>query len=385
MGTSGFSGLLAAARSGDDDAFRMLCRPVAPTLARYLRVMAPDRVDELAAATWSRVIPKLPRFRGDEAQWRLLVLKAARCRVRRARRRAVPRPAARAHTLAGEITRTALRLLAALPALEAESLLLRTAGGLSPNQAAEVTRQTPGGARAAAHRGLARAGVLAASPAIRRRIDDGLPAGEPIDWMASAGLPAPPVADAMLEQLFAGQAVSPGAPRRWHELAAIVTALRAPPTADELAGADAALEIMHRRRERGRQRVRPTIRFGSRVAMTLAAVSILLPGALTAAYAGVLPDWLQSVAHQWLDAPQRPGHGVPATPAHNFRSPSTRVVEPRDGRARGHAHRAAVSHGPKRTAPGRTKAPHPTVTPPGSTRTPPNPKKAPPGRGHAGR
>src|SRR5206468_5868618 len=136
------------------------------------------------------------------------------------------------------------------------------------------------------------------------------------------------------------------------------------------AAADATVAILGRQRVAG-TRAHPTIRFGSRVAVAVTAASLLLPGALTAAYAGVLPDWLQSVAHDWLDAPQRPGHGVPATPAHNVRSPTTRAVQPDNGRARGHAHRTSVPHGPKRTAPGRTKAPHPAVTPPGSTRTPP--------------
>src|SRR5438093_6966569 len=107
MITSGFWGLLAAARSGDDEAVRVLCRATHPHLVRYLHVVAADRVDELAVATWSHVIRELPRFRGDEAQWRVLVLSTARRRARRFGRGALGARAG-AHTLAEEVTQTAL-------------------------------------------------------------------------------------------------------------------------------------------------------------------------------------------------------------------------------------------------------------------------------------
>jgi RNA polymerase sigma-70 factor (ECF subfamily) len=39
-------------------------------LLRYLRVIAPDAAEDIAAKTWLQVVRGLPGFRGDESHWR---------------------------------------------------------------------------------------------------------------------------------------------------------------------------------------------------------------------------------------------------------------------------------------------------------------------------
>jgi RNA polymerase sigma-70 factor (ECF subfamily) len=372
MITSGFSGVLAAARSGDVDAFGELWRAANPSLVRYLRVVAPARADALVAPTWSNAVRELARFRGDEVRWRMLVLAAARRAARRPRsatahdpRRVAPETA----RLPDVVAQTALDVLAALPAPEGEVLVLRTACGLPVAETAEITRLSPAGVEATAHRALARAGVVVGSPELWRRVDRVASPTEPVDWVALAALPDPRVAETVFDHLLAGGSVPSGAPRRWHELADLVAALSAPPTAGELAGAEAALVVFRRRFVAGPRHARVPIRLGSRVAVGLAAAAVVLPGALTAAYAGALPGWLQTVAHDWLDAPDRPAHDGPRTPASGA-VPPNRSTDSTGGQQGSEQPRpTSVAHHPA--------APGSTMTPPGSTKTPPGSTRTP--------
>jgi RNA polymerase sigma-70 factor (ECF subfamily) len=172
--------LVAAAKRGDESAFRVLFRQVQPRLLRYLTVTAGPAADDLAAETWLSVVKDLDRFHGDEAGFRAWVLAIARHRrvdlVRaRARDRSTPvesppeQPAPDDVPAAVEAivsTEAALALLAQLPPSEAEVVTLRVVVGLDVAAVAAVTGRRPGTVRVLAHRGLRRlAELVAPTPA----------------------------------------------------------------------------------------------------------------------------------------------------------------------------------------------------------------------------
>lgn len=168
----GFGKLLAAAQHGSEDAFTALWLDGNSALLRYLRVIAPDAAEDIAAETWVQVVRKLASFRGDEAAWRAWLFTTARRRVidqarRRARRPETPLgdiPAARLPVTADTAdialeqlaTASALALLAGLPSLQAEVILLRVVAGLDTSAVARIVGCSQGAVRVAAHRGLRR-------------------------------------------------------------------------------------------------------------------------------------------------------------------------------------------------------------------------------------
>jgi RNA polymerase sigma-70 factor (ECF subfamily) len=168
----GFPDVLAAAQDGNEEAFTQLWLDGNAALLRYLRVIAAEAADDIAADTWVHVLRGLPRFRGDEAAWRAWLFTTARRRMidqaRRRSRRAeepihdVPASGLPATGDAAEIalehlsTRAAITLLADLPQLQAEVILLRVVAGLDTEAVAKLVGRSPGAVRVAAHRGLRR-------------------------------------------------------------------------------------------------------------------------------------------------------------------------------------------------------------------------------------
>ncbi|HEY6277513.1 MAG TPA: RNA polymerase sigma factor [Streptosporangiaceae bacterium] len=172
-----FADALMAAQAGSEAAFSRLWRDGNPPLLRYLRVIAPDVAEDVAAETWLRVVRGLAGFRGDEQAWRAWLFTIARRQVidearRRSRRPVVPldgaeqppAPDAADTALEQMGTRAALALVAGLPALQREVIILRVVAGLDTETVARLTGRSPGAVRVAAHRGLRRlAEVLAES------------------------------------------------------------------------------------------------------------------------------------------------------------------------------------------------------------------------------
>jgi len=174
----GFAGVLAAAQEGSEAAFSRLWRDANPALLRYLRVMAPEAAEDVAAETWLQVVRGLAGFRGDEQGWRAWLFTTARRRaIDEARRRSRRPEKALEETPPGWLpvspdaadlaleqisTRSALSLLARLPPHQAEVILLRVVAGLDTETVARMLRRSPGAVRVAAHRGLrTMAGILA--------------------------------------------------------------------------------------------------------------------------------------------------------------------------------------------------------------------------------
>src|SRR5580693_7621190 len=76
-----FARVLADAQGGSEDQFAVLWRDANPALLRYLRVLAPENAEDIAAETWVHVVRGLPRFIGDEAAWRAWLFTTARRRL----------------------------------------------------------------------------------------------------------------------------------------------------------------------------------------------------------------------------------------------------------------------------------------------------------------
>ncbi|HLY34589.1 MAG TPA: RNA polymerase sigma factor [Jatrophihabitantaceae bacterium] len=165
-----FDRLLAAAQNGDEPAFEALWREVNPSLVRYLRVVCGQAAEDLAAETWIGAIRGLRRFRGDESAWRGWLFTMARRRaVDEVRRRArgapivttdvgsddgVPVADSADEALTNLDTRAALAMVAQLPHMQAEVVMLRVVAGLDVERVAAVLGRSPGSIRVAAHRGL---------------------------------------------------------------------------------------------------------------------------------------------------------------------------------------------------------------------------------------
>src|ERR1700728_2884663 len=76
-----FARVLADAQGGSEDEFAVLWRDANPALLRYLRVLAPEGAEDIAAETWVHVVRGLARFTGDEAAWRAWLFTTARRRL----------------------------------------------------------------------------------------------------------------------------------------------------------------------------------------------------------------------------------------------------------------------------------------------------------------
>jgi RNA polymerase sigma-70 factor (ECF subfamily) len=168
-----FAERLAGARAGSEASFAAIWRELNPPLLRYLRVVAPHDVDDVASETWATVSRTLDRFSGDETSFRAWVFVTARRRAldhfRRERRRpSVPVAPDRlrdsvvhGRTPSDELadatsTADAIALLSTLPRDQAEVVALRVIAGLDVAEVAEVIGKRPGTVRVLAHRGLHR-------------------------------------------------------------------------------------------------------------------------------------------------------------------------------------------------------------------------------------
>jgi RNA polymerase sigma-70 factor (ECF subfamily) len=165
-----FARVLADAQGGSEDQFAVLWRDANPALLRYLRVLAPENAEDIAAETWVHVIRGLPRFIGDEAAWRAWLFTTARRRLidqARVRKRhpaeplddvsaaEMPRsPDAAQIALENIATESAIALLSQLPPPQAEVIMLRVVAGLDTDAVAALLGKTPGNIRVMAHRGL---------------------------------------------------------------------------------------------------------------------------------------------------------------------------------------------------------------------------------------
>jgi RNA polymerase sigma-70 factor (ECF subfamily) len=177
-----FSGVLAAARAGEEWAVARLYRSQQPNVLRYLSARSPGDGEDLAAQVWLEVARGLGRFEGGEDEFRALVFTIARRRLlnlRRTRRRRPTEPLDLA--VSGEVVApddpaeeaaarvdglaAAKRIVALLPRDQADIVLLRVVGGLSAEEVAAIVGKRPATVRVIQHRALRRlARALSAEP-----------------------------------------------------------------------------------------------------------------------------------------------------------------------------------------------------------------------------
>jgi RNA polymerase sigma-70 factor, ECF subfamily len=161
---------VADAQRGDPDAFRALYRDTQPRLLRYLSALVGDDAEDVASEAWLQVARDLRGFRGDYDGFRGWVATIARHRAidhlrRHSRRPATPVPVdelaglsapddTAARALDAVSTDAAVRLIATLPADQAEAVLLRVVVGLDAESAGKVLGKRAGAVRTASYRGL---------------------------------------------------------------------------------------------------------------------------------------------------------------------------------------------------------------------------------------
>jgi RNA polymerase sigma-70 factor, ECF subfamily len=180
-----FALVLAEAQGGSEDQFAVLWRDANPALLRYLRVLAPENAEDIAAETWVYVVRGLPRFIGDEAAWRAWLFTTARRRLidqvrLRKRHPAEPleeispaevpsTPDTAQIALDNLATEDALALLTHLPRLQADVIMLRVVAGLDTDAVAAILGKSPGNVRVMAHRGLRKLESLLSAAGVTSR------------------------------------------------------------------------------------------------------------------------------------------------------------------------------------------------------------------------
>ncbi|MCW2854694.1 MAG: polymerase, sigma-24 subunit, subfamily [Marmoricola sp.] len=155
-----------------------LWRTLHPPLLRYLTVRRNDSPEDLASETWLQVIRDLSSFQGDSRDFRAFLFTVARNRaIDQGRARAArplvlvadpiegqAAPSAETAALEQVSTRSALDLVATLPADQAEMVMLRVVAGLDVATVAAIVGKKPGTVRVSIHRALR---TLARDPQVR--------------------------------------------------------------------------------------------------------------------------------------------------------------------------------------------------------------------------
>jgi RNA polymerase sigma-70 factor (ECF subfamily) len=165
-----FSGLLAAAKEGDERAWKEIFDGLAPSVLGYLRASGAPDPENVLGETFLQVARDIAGFDGEEAGLRAWVFTIAQHRLIDARRRSARRPVElspeppesgeRADDAADEaLERIGLdrvqRILATLSDDQRAVLLLRFVADMSVEDVARAVGKRPGAVKALQRRGLA--------------------------------------------------------------------------------------------------------------------------------------------------------------------------------------------------------------------------------------
>jgi RNA polymerase sigma-70 factor (ECF subfamily) len=163
-----FDDVMASAKEGDDVAFAKLWRWLNPLLLRWLRVVAPLNVEDVASEVWLSVTRGLVSFTGGEDEFRGWVFTIARRRaIDSARQRQrqprvasledpdVPDGMTAASPVDADCSPdAALTLLQRLTVDQREVVALRVIAGMTVSETAEIVNRSEGAVRVLCHRGL---------------------------------------------------------------------------------------------------------------------------------------------------------------------------------------------------------------------------------------
>ena len=168
-----FDATLSAAQAGAEWAVADLYRCLQPQLLRYLRTRVGADAEDVAAQTWLEAARGLSGFRGGESDLRSWLFTIARRRAADERRRRRRRPI---DLVPGDVLAEVLgpsgvedeaelgdlgwaavrRIVASLPEIQAEVVLLRVVAGLPVDEVARIVGRPPGTVRVLQHRALRR-------------------------------------------------------------------------------------------------------------------------------------------------------------------------------------------------------------------------------------
>jgi RNA polymerase sigma factor (sigma-70 family) len=168
-----FGALLEAAREGGEDAWATIYRRLAPAVLGYLKANAGPDPEDTLSEVFLQVARDLPRFDGDERQFRAWVFTITHHRLIDARRSSARRPVepvaeppepetawepdAAEQALAEIDSEEVHRILSTLTEDQRAVLLLRVLGDLSVDDVARALGKRPGAIKALQRRGLAAA------------------------------------------------------------------------------------------------------------------------------------------------------------------------------------------------------------------------------------
>jgi RNA polymerase sigma-70 factor, ECF subfamily len=170
--TAEIGAALVAARAGDGAAIESVYAALHPRLLRYLRHHIGGAAPDVASEVWLSLAKELPRFGGGPQAFRALMFTIARRRVVDHHRWSSRQPAqvpldasfdrpdaddAEARVVDGLAAQDAVRMLTdALPADQAEIVLLRVLGDLDVAEVASIVGKSPGAVRIAQYRAIRR-------------------------------------------------------------------------------------------------------------------------------------------------------------------------------------------------------------------------------------
>ena len=164
-----FSGLLAAAKEGDEGAWKEVFDGLAPGVLGYLRANGAPDPEDVLGETFLQVARDITGFEGEEAGFRSWVFTIAHHRLIDARRRSARRPVelspeppeqeepaddAAEEALARIGTERVQSILAALSEDQRAVLLLRFVADMSIEDVAKAVGKRPGAVKALQRRGL---------------------------------------------------------------------------------------------------------------------------------------------------------------------------------------------------------------------------------------
>ena len=175
-----FADVLAAAKTGDDDAIAVLYRALNPLLLRYFKANAPRVAEDLAQEVWLGAAPRLGSFEGDEQQFRTWLFTVARRRLVdhwRVQGRRVsevhdevePASDGGDDPSASVVGEAAIaELTAGLTDEQREVVVLRVVAGLSVDEVAAIIEKTPGAVRVIQHRAVRKAAARLEEAAVTK-------------------------------------------------------------------------------------------------------------------------------------------------------------------------------------------------------------------------
>ncbi|CAA9510228.1 MAG: hypothetical protein AVDCRST_MAG85-2296 [uncultured Solirubrobacteraceae bacterium] len=169
----GFESILGAARAGADWAWDRIYRELAPSVRGYVRAHGAAEPDDLVGEVFLALVRELPRFQGDERDFRAFAFTIAHRRLvdelrRRGRRPVTPtEPEILAETAGsgGDVADEAMAgidearvrtLIEDLPPDQREVLLLRILGDLTIEEIARTLGKRAGAVKALQRRALKR-------------------------------------------------------------------------------------------------------------------------------------------------------------------------------------------------------------------------------------